>query len=83
MHTLHSLVKRKEKANTRVAAIRKAPAKKKVARKYSPSPFVTKSWGSREDALDVRLIREARKADRGKPRFSVNELRAKRDLAAI
>lgn len=36
-----------------------------------------------KDALDARLIREAREADKGKARFTVNELRARRNLAAI
>lgn len=36
-----------------------------------------------KDALDARLIREARDADRGKARFTLNELRAQRGLAAI
>jgi len=37
----------------------------------------------KEDAVDARLIREAREADKGKTRFTVNELRARRGLAAI
>ena len=36
-----------------------------------------------EDKLDARLIREARRSDRGKARHSVNELRAQRGLLAI
>lgn len=36
-----------------------------------------------EDAGDARLIREAREVDKGKARFTVNELRAQRGLAAI
>lgn len=46
----------------------------------------TLTWDGRvpaEDALDMRLIRQARQSDRGKERFSVNELRAQRGLAAI
>jgi hypothetical protein len=33
--------------------------------------------------MDARLIREAREADKGKRRFTVNELRAERGLAPI
>jgi hypothetical protein len=36
-----------------------------------------------EDELDARLIREARRSDRSKVRYSVNELREQRGLAAI
>lgn len=36
-----------------------------------------------EDELDARLIRNARQSDRGKARSTVNELRARRGLAAI
>ena len=92
MPTLHHPVRKKEKANTKTVAIkkaralvaRKAPAKKKSARRYARTSFATNSsCVIREDASDARMIREARKADRGKRYFSVNELRAQRGLAAI
>jgi hypothetical protein len=91
MPTLHHPVRKKEKANTKTVAIkkaralvaRKAPAKKKASR-YKRTGFATNSsCVIREDASDARMIREARKADRGKRYFSVNELRAQRGLAAI
>lgn len=37
----------------------------------------------REDSLDVRMIHEAREADKGKQRLTVNELRAHCGLAPI
>ena len=36
-----------------------------------------------KDAFDARRIREARGADKGKARYTINELRAQRGLAAI
>ncbi len=91
MPTLHHPVRKKEKANTKPVAIktartlatRKAPAKKKAASRYARPVLVNSRCIINEDALDARLIREARQADRGKPRFSVNELRAQRGLASI
>lgn len=91
MPTLHHPVRKKEKANTkttavkkaRVSAVRKAPAKKKASR-YARVTIPTSSVSViREDALDVRMIREAREADKCKVRYSVNELRAQRGLAAL
>jgi hypothetical protein len=90
MPTLHHPVRKKEKANTknvaikkaRALAVAKAPAKKKAmryARATVPSSFSV----VREDALDARMIREAREADKGKARYTVNDLRAQRGLSAI
>ena len=89
MPTLHHRVRKNEKASTKAAAIKKAralvirksPAKKKASRYVRAS--VPTDLSLREDALDVRLIREARAADKGKARYSVNSLRAQRGLAAI
>jgi hypothetical protein len=92
MPTLPHLVRKREKANTKDAAIekaraimvRKAPAKKKTAKR--PGGLTMATNGSRvvsEDELDARLIREARRSDRSKVRYSVNELREQRGLAAI
>ena len=89
MPTLHHRIRRKEKANTETAAVKKAraltagkaPAKKKAVRRYANA--ILSNSRINEDALDARLIREARRADRGKARFTVNELRAQRGLAAI
>lgn len=91
MPTLHHPVRKKEKASTKAIAIkkarslpaRKAPAKKKAASRYARTVLVNNRGVINEDALDAGLIREARQADRGKPRFSVNELRAQRGLEAI
>lgn len=91
MPTLHHPERKKEKANTKSAAIkkartlvaRKAPAKKKAASRYARTVLVNSRCIVNEDALDARLIREARKADRGKARFTINELRAQRGLALI
>ena len=90
MPTLHHRVRKSERASTKAAAIKKAraltirksPAKKKASRYVRAT---SSSAGSRihEDALDLRLIREAREADKGKARYTVNELRAQRRLAAI
>lgn len=88
MPTLHHPVRKKERANTKFAAIKKArplaarktPAKKKASRYASATGSLCVI---REDALDVRMIREAREADKGKRRFTVNELRAQRGLAQI
>jgi hypothetical protein len=89
MPTLHHRARKNEKANTkavaikkaRALAIRKSPAKKKASRYVRAS--VSADLSVREDALDARLIREAREADKGKARYSVNELRAQRGLAPI
>jgi hypothetical protein len=89
MPTLHHPVRKKEKANTKTVAIKKAralaarkpPAKKKAARRYGRAVLAKSRIN--EDALDARLIREARQADRGRARFTVNELRAQRGLAVI
>jgi hypothetical protein len=92
MPTLLHRVRKREKANTKDAAIeksraimvRKAPAKKKTAKRAGGLAVATN--GSRvgsEDELDARLIREARRSDRSKVRYSVNELREQRGLAAI
>ena len=90
MPTLHHRVRKNEKASTkataiekaRALAIRKSPAKKKASRYVRASASSDLSI-VREDALDARLIREARAADKGKAGRSVNELRAQRGLAAI
>jgi hypothetical protein len=86
MPTLHHPVRKKEKANTRSVAFkkaRKAPAKKK-ARRYAVGSVAASSRSVvREDASDARLLREAREADKGKVRYTINELRAQRGLAAI
>lgn len=89
MPTLHHPVRKKEKASTKAVAIkkarllaaRKAPAKKKA--RYARTVLTNSRCIINEDALDARLIREARQADRGKARFTVNELRGKRGLASI
>jgi len=89
MPTLHHPVRKKEKANTKTAAMkgalavaaRKAPAKKKAVRRYANA--ILPNSRINEDALDARMIREARGADKGKARYTVNELRAQRGLAAI
>lgn len=90
MPTLHHRARKSERASTkavaikkaRALAIRKSPAKKKVSR-YVRVAVSTKLSRVREDALDLRLIREAREADKGKARYTVNEMRAQRGLAAI
>ena len=90
MPTLHHRVRKNERASTkataikkaRVLAIRKSPAKKKASR-YVRASVSTDLSVVREDALDARLIREAREADKGKARYRVNELRERRGLAAI
>jgi hypothetical protein len=90
MPTLHHRVRKNERASTkavaikkaRALAIRKSPAKKKASRYVRPSSS-RDSTRVREDALDLRMIREARETDKGKARYSVNELRAQRGLAAI
>ncbi|MGI8481944.1 MAG: hypothetical protein ACR2MF_07775, partial [Chthoniobacterales bacterium] len=92
MPTLRHPVRKKEKANTKSAAIkrarvlvgRKAPPKKKAAMRYSRATLAARNNRlEAKDAADLRLIREAREFDRGKARFRVNELRAQRGLAAI
>ncbi len=92
MPTLRHPVRKREKANTKTAAIKKAralaarkpPAKKNAASRYAGAMLATNSRCIvSEDALDARLIREARQSDRGKARFSVNALRAQRGLAVI
>lgn len=91
MPTLRRPVKRKEKANTsatvlakaRIPATRKGAAKRKAAKEHSWARFVTERSIHRDDVLDARLIRQARRADRGKRHFSINELRAQRGLSAI
>lgn len=86
MPTLHHPVRKKEKANTRAVAVkktRKAPAKKKARRYAAGSVAGSRLTVVREDALDARMIREARAADKGKARYTINELRAQRGLAAI
>ena len=79
MPALHHRVRKKERANTRAVAVkkaRKAPAKKK-ARRYAIGSVAASSLTIvREDALDARMIREARGADKGKARYTINELRA-------
>lgn len=90
MPTLHHRARKSERAITKAVAIKKAralpvrksPAKKKASR-YVRGTVSTKSSRVREDALDLRMIREAREADKGKARYSVNDLRARRGLAAI
>jgi hypothetical protein len=92
MPTLHHRARKNEKASTKVAglkktqtralALRKSPAKKKASRYVKPSVSSDLSR-VREDTMDLRMIREARQADKGKARFGVNELRAQRGLAAI
>ena len=85
MPTLHHRVGKKEKANTRAVAVkkaRKAPAKKK-ARRYAGSVAASSLCVIREDDLDAHMLREAREADKGKARYTVNELRAQRGLAEI
>jgi hypothetical protein len=90
MPTLHHPVRKKEKANTKTAALKKgralavhkAPAKKKASR-YAKTSFASSFCVIREDALDARMIREAREADKGRARYTVNELRTQRGLAAI
>jgi hypothetical protein len=90
MPTLHHRARKNERASTKAAAIKKArplairksPAKKKATR-YVRARVSTDLSIVREDALDLRMIREAREADEGKARYSVNELRARRGLAAI
>jgi hypothetical protein len=62
--------------------IRKSPAKKK-ARRYIGASASRNLTRVREDALDLRMIREAREADKSKARYTVNELRAQRGLTAI
>lgn len=66
----------------RLLATPKALAKKKAASRYDRI-MVPGSSSVNEDAVDARLIREAREADKGKARLTVNELRAQRGLAAI
>jgi len=66
-----------------VLAARKTPAKKKAARRYDRTMLASGRCIVNEDAVDARLIREAREADKGKARFTVNELRARRGLAII
>ena len=91
MPTLRHPVRKREKANTKTVAIkktralaaRKAPAEKKAASRYARATLANSRYSITEDALDARLIREARQADRGKARFTVNELRAQRGLAVI
>lgn len=81
MPTLHHRVRREEKANTKDAAIKKGRA---LAAANAPTKKKASSFCViREDALDARMIREARDADKGKARRTVNELRAQRGLAAI
>jgi hypothetical protein len=88
MPTLHHPVRKKERANTKFEAIKKAKAlaggkssaKKKAGRYASATGSLCII---REDAMDARMIREAREADKGKRRFTVNELRAQRGLAPI
>jgi hypothetical protein len=63
-------------------AIRKSPAKKKASR-YVGATVSRELSRVREDALDLRMIREAREADKGRVRYTVNELRAQRGLKAI
>jgi hypothetical protein len=90
MPTLHHRARKNEKASTKAAAvkkarafaIRKSAAKKKATRYVGPS-VSRDSSRVREDALDLQLIREARAADKGKPRYTVNELRTQRGLTAI
>ena len=91
MPTLHHPVRKKEKADTKSVAIkkarmlaaRKAPAKKKAESRYVKTVLVNNRCIVNEEALDARLIREARQADRGKACFTVNELRAQRGLASM
>ena len=91
MPALHHPVREKEKANTKIVAskraraltARKSPPKKKAKSQHARATLATKSRCVSEDALDARLICEARQADRGKARFSLNELRAQRGLRAI
>ncbi|MFZ1218223.1 MAG: hypothetical protein WAO00_02970 [Chthoniobacterales bacterium] len=88
MPTLHHPVRKKERANTKFEAIKKAralaggkaPPKKKASRYASATGSLCII---REDAMDAHMIREAREADKGKRRFTVNELRAQRGLAPI
>jgi hypothetical protein len=63
-------------------AIRKSPSKKKATRYVGASASRDVSR-VREDALDLRMIREAQKEDKGNACYNVNELRAQRGLAAI
>jgi len=82
--------RKRERANTKSAANRKARATiayETRAKKKATSAY-RGAWGVRDgrgsaDAIDARLIREARQSGRGKLRFSVNELRARRGLPAI
>ena len=90
MPTLHHRARKNERASTkatavkkgRALAIRKSPAKKKASR-YVRASVSSDSSRVREDALDLRMIREAREADKGKARYSVNDLRAQRGFAPI
>jgi hypothetical protein len=90
MPTLHHRARKNEKASTKAAVIKKAraltirksPVKKKASRYVRPSVSADLNR-IREDALDLRMIREAREADKGKTRYSVHQLRAQRGLAAI
>jgi len=90
MPTLHHRARKNERASTKAAAIKKArafairksPAKKKASR-YVRAKVSADISIVREDALDLRMIREAREADKGKARYTVNQLRAQRGLAAI
>jgi hypothetical protein len=91
MPTLHHPVRKKEKANTKTVAIMKAralaaretPPKKKAARRYGRTMLASSRCIINEDAVDAHLIREAREADKGKARFTVNELRVQRGLVVI
>ena len=88
MPTLHHRARKSERASTKASPLKKAsrsvarkPPVKKKARQYAAGSAL----GSvvREDAVDIRLIREAREADKGRARYSVNELRAQRGLSGI
>jgi hypothetical protein len=62
----------------RAVAVRKTPAKKKAATRYARLTLMANGSSLvAEDELDARLIREARQSDRGKARYSVNELHAR------
>jgi hypothetical protein len=58
-------------------------AEKRAASRCGRPRLLTARCVVNEDALDARLIREAREAEKGKTRVTVNELRTQRGLAAI
>jgi len=87
MPTLLSPAKRKEKASIKAIAAEMAKLAAEMSRLQAKLAKMSESVAEEEDATqdaeDVQLVLAARKSNRGKKRYTINEARKALDLSPL